>query len=656
MTVLIKTKSIFSAMFLLSALLMVVLVFAPTANASESTDPVPGTPAAVDTGDTGGENSTGETPTESVSPTPTPESTISPEQPDSPDQPVETATPDTFGEESVSSGDVSEANGDVEVAADPVQITLTVWNCDVDPGVADPSTTGSCTPDADVQLTASADDIDLGNLVTDGNGEVVLSLQPASMLKVEQVWSTIESGFAPRGSGKIETVVDTEASLSFINLLTSSTGRFQISSGQCPTLDDPYTKFVVLGPMVRSAANSCEANGYAEFTIIGDGVGGSMAVVTDESGDWRGFLPAGNYTISNNRASADFDVQVDGTTVVVAVDYYSGPRGTLTVERYECSEGETGGVQIDVYYGGGGLPLNESCVPSAANVEIFADADGVAPIVADLGDDGQTTVEIAIGSYLIRDSSGFETTVEVTEAGWTQAIINVVTVSGAVAAQTHFCPDPASNFEDASNPEYWDTECLPGSPGEDIAVVTSSGDVVASAETGGEGSAYFPNLPAGTYALDAGSVCAVFANGADARGGFTVTGGASVRVETFGCAAPAPVDAPPGGGDNNGGGSGDGTNGNGGTGGGEGLGGISNGLPALGDSSQHGLSVGFSIPTAAPASTVPNSSRLYVDTLPATGERTTSPGIDPDFMLIVILSGLLIGGSMVVRRLRLDTA
>ena len=645
MTVRFNQKSLFSGMFLLSALLMVILVFTPAAHASESTDPIAGTPAAVVTGDTGGENSTGVTPTETETSTPTPESTVSPAQPD------ETATPDTFGDDSVSSGDVSEANGEVEVAADPVQITITVWNCDVDPGAVDPSTTGSCTADADVQLIASADDIDLGSLATDGNGVVVLSLQPASTLKIAQVWSTIEPGFAPRGSGKIETVVDTEASLSFINLLTSSTGRFQISSGQCPTLGDPYTKFVVLGPMVRSAANGCEANGYAEFTISGEGVGGSVAVVTDESGGWRGFLPAGNYTISNSSASADFVVQVDATTVVVAIDYYAGPRGTLTVERYECSEGETGGVQIDVYYGGGGLPLNESCVPSAANVEIFADADGVAPIVADLGDDGQTTVEIATGSYLIRDSSGVETTVEVTEAGWTQAIINVVTVSGAVAAQTHYCPDPASNFEDASNPEYWDNECVPGSPGEDIAVVTSSGDVVASAETGGEGSAYFPNLPPGTYALDAGTVCAVFANGADARGGFTVTGGASVRVEAFGCAAPAPVDPPAGGGGNNGG-RGDGTNGNGngGDGGGDSLGGTSNGLPALGDSSQHGLSVGPSIPTAAPASTAPNSSRLYVDTLPATGEGTISPGVDSRIMLIVVLSALLISGSMVVRR------
>ena len=259
-------------------------------------------------------------------------------------------------------------------------------------------------------------------------------------------------------------MIDAETTLYFVNLPKSATGRFQISSGQCPTLDAPYTQFFVLGPMARASANGCESNGYAEFTVSGDGVGGSMAVVTDESGDWRGFLPAGDYTISNENASAEFTVLVDATTVVVAVDYYSGPRGTLTIERYECSEGDTGGVQIEVYEGGGGLPSNESCVPSAANVEIYADADGVAPIVADLGEDGQTTVEVASGSYLIRDGSGAEATVEVTEAGWTQAIINVVTISGAVAAQTHFCPDPASNFEDASNPDYWDAECVTREP------------------------------------------------------------------------------------------------------------------------------------------------------------------------------------------------
>ena len=115
-------------------------------------------------GDTDGGNSTGEIAAETPTPIPT-EVTQ--------DQPEFVATPDTFGEESVASGDVSDSGGSVEVAAEPVQVTITVWICDVDPGALDPATTGSCSPDADVQLTPTADGVDLGVLTTAVDGQVL---------------------------------------------------------------------------------------------------------------------------------------------------------------------------------------------------------------------------------------------------------------------------------------------------------------------------------------------------------------------------------------------------------------------------------------------------------------------------------------------------
>ena len=188
----------------------------------------------------------------------------------------------------------------------------------------------------------------------------------------------------------------------------------------------------------------------------------------------------------------------------------------------------------------------------------------------------------------------------------------------------------------------------PGSPGEPIAVVDSSGEVVASAETGGEGSAYFPNLPPGTYELEAGSVCALFANGVDARGGFTVSGGDSVSVEAFGCAAPAPVDPPPGGGWNGGGG--DGTNGNG-----------------MGDGSGGDSAADQQWSCRRWVTALSTVCRSVLDSdcgsgqhcseflavvrryAPATGERAPSPGLIPVAMLDLVWRSLL-SGSLIVRR------
>ncbi|MEZ4507003.1 MAG: hypothetical protein R2848_14405 [Thermomicrobiales bacterium] len=68
-----------------------------------------------------------------------------------------------------------------------------------------------------------------------------------------------------------------------------------------------------------------------------------------------------------------------------------------------------------------------------------------------------------------------------------------------------------------------------------MSLLDGSGNVVSTASTGGNGSLSFTNLVPGTYSLSSSSGCALFANGADARNGFTIAAGDTVQIAAFGC-------------------------------------------------------------------------------------------------------------------------
>jgi hypothetical protein len=69
----------------------------------------------------------------------------------------------------------------------------------------------------------------------------------------------------------------------------------------------------------------------------------------------------------------------------------------------------------------------------------------------------------------------------------------------------------------------------------------ANGSVISTASTGNGGSLSFASLVPGVYRLSSANGCALFANGVDARNGFTIVAGGTVEVVAFGCAAPAPA-------------------------------------------------------------------------------------------------------------------
>jgi hypothetical protein len=442
---------------------------------------------------------------------------------------------------------------DVDTAAEPVlhTVTVTVYNCETDPGDT-PQTHPDCTVVEAAGVVVQVDATEVGNQPTDAAGQTSFDLEEGKTASFSQTADTITDGFSPRGDGVIDLLIEGASAVNLINLADlEDQGRFQLSNQQCYTSEEPHTEFLpVIGPMVRAASADCIGPlPGAEYTVTGGTLTEPLVLTADSGGGWTGYLDPGDYTIARNGASTGFTIVINQITVVLTVDYVTGIKGTFAVTRYTCSEGASSGTVISIHDGGGGAPPNESCVPSEANVQLFAAGSSADPL--NLNGNG-TEVEVAVGDYVVRDISTVQHNVSIAAGGYVQALIVETRLTGVVTAQINLCADPSSNFEDPTRPGYWANNCDPAAPGTYVALLDTAGNVLTSTEASNDGSVYFDDILAGVYILDIEEACALFADGADARAGFTVAPNQTVNIAAYGCAKPSNPN-PPGGGSQNGG-------------------------------------------------------------------------------------------------------
>ncbi|MBX3071912.1 MAG: hypothetical protein KF883_15510 [Thermomicrobiales bacterium] len=558
------------------------------------------------------------------------------------------------GESDAEASPVTADEGDSESdeEAETQIVAVFVYNCESDPGTGDPATSSACAP-ADgvvVNATIGLDVVATGS--TDSAGQALLEIEDGAVVQISQEASTIKSGYMALTSSK--EVTSAEGATTFlVNVRDASMGRFQVASGQCFTLDDPRVEMMVIGPMVQAAQQSCGPLGGAEFALAGGPSASSQTIVTSGAGSWTGYLEPGEYTLSRGGTSVSFSVQAGAITAVVSIDYVAGASGTLSVQRYYCTDGETAGVTIAVYPGGGGGAPNASCVLSSANV-VFGYIGGQ-PGILDL-QGGSISVEVAAGDeYYVRDVSGVTSEAFTIGEGETvQVVISEIHVVGSLSVQLYRCTDPASNFEDPSQADYWESECGAAGSGTTVTLRDAAGTVISAGQTGSTGGVSFADLVPGVYTLTTTDSCAAFAGGFDARGGFEVAAKTTSHVSLYSCQKPV---VPPGGGNNsggnnsggNGGGSGNGTGSNG-TPGGNSTGGNNEGQtggPTQGGSESGSLgavpaelfSIGQFQPTLLPAP----KPKLYVLNLPGVGTGTKAAP-DSSNALMMVMAAVLAAG------------
>ncbi|MGH2557885.1 MAG: hypothetical protein ACRDJH_02390 [Thermomicrobiales bacterium] len=522
-------------------------------------------------------------------------------------------------------GDVESAQtGNVEAAA-LVSIPITAYNCGTAADAENPA--ADCAPAQGIGFDASVDGEPLSPPVTDSSGATTFDAEEGTSVVIEEVISTVPVGYVPLGGHQSIDPVETGASAVFVHLLVEGeeTGNLQIVNGSCPTSDDePRTEFNVIGPRtLAGAASSCIPTSGALFTIAGDLLpGGQLVVQTGSDGSWRGAIPAGDYTvIDDSGASANLSVEPESLTVVVVVDYVPQPEGTLTVTRFMCTEGEEEGtsITVDSAPGSGG----PGCGPGDGDMRLSEAGDGTGGAAEDftLGDDGEAAFELRAGEYLLTDlDSGASATVAVAEDAVTAATVRQVVLTGRTVVRHLYCDDPASGDVDPANYTAFAGGCGRPYAGMTLTLSDGSGNVVGAGTGSGGGIIVWNQLLPGGYSIAGGSdVCAVFAEGADARGGFAVTVGSTTSVEVYSCAPPANDDPNDGTGGNSGGNNQPG-------GGGDGTGG---GSPAGTDG-------------------------LYVTTLPDTGIATSNAHASTTFGLASTLLVLLVAASLNAMRRRTD--
>jgi len=456
----------------------------------------------------------------------------------------ETASPTVEASPTETASSTSEASPtaspteSVEAAA--VSVSVTIYTCSSGYSGGDPASDGNCGPAAGVGVSASSEGGAIGASTTNGSGVASFDAPEGETVTFTEDQSTLPSGFVPDGNGSASVAASDGASTYIVNIQVSTAGRLQISNGQCPTSGEARTQFIVVGPLAMQAAGlGCEPRAGASLTV--SGAGGTYSVVTDGAGNWIGTVPVGSYTISNANGSADLEVVAGATTIVLAVDYVPGPKGTLTIERFDCAEGAEG---TFITIGGG--PNNASCVPSDRSVSVASSEGGAAPLVIDLGEDGATSVEVAAGDYVVTDGpTGASAAVYVPEGDSVTASINSTILSGAISASLYWCSESVSASVNPTTWGNWTTGCGRAGAGVVVSLLDGSGNVVSTASTGGNGSLSFTNLVPGTYSLSSSSGCALFANGADARNGFAIAAGDTVQIAAFGCEEPSYVPEEP---------------------------------------------------------------------------------------------------------------
>jgi hypothetical protein len=451
-----------------------------------------------------------------------------------------------------------------------VDVALTVYNCTSDPGAADPATFAGCSAAQGVTITASQDGTALPAVFTDATGSATISATDGSSLVLTEDQTTLPSGYVPLGNGvQIVNPVSAGATAVFVNIADSGTGHLQIVSGTCPTAGQARTEFRIIGARTfGAAATACTPTPGASFTLTGGNLGpAGLVVTTGDDASWRGFMPVGAYTVMDGASSSDpFDVVADAITAVIVIDYVPMPRGSLVVTRVLCTEGAQEGTTITVgdspqTTGGPGCAANDS------DFQISNAGDGTSGPSQDftLGSDGSAQVDLTAGSYLLTDlASGQHTTITVSEGGTTVANVRQIVLTGRAIVRHYFCADPASNDADPSDASYFSDFCTQPLGGATLTLLDSGGNAVSTETASGGGIITWSGLVPGSYSVASDSgLCAVFAEGSDARGGFTVTVGRTTMVNVYSCAAPVSDGSGAGdsGGGTNDGGIGDGTSG-----------------------------------------------------------------------------------------------
>lgn len=430
---------------------------------------------------------------------------------------------------------------DTPVAAASVGVSVTIYLCDTGYAGGDPAGDATCAPASGIEVAASAGGESLGVHTSDGSGNVSFDAPEGSQVTFTESQSTLPTGYVPDGNGVATVTADSGATASIVNIKVETAGRLQIANGQCPTSGEARTQFIVVGPLaIQAAGLGCAPRSNTTLTVSGPG--GTYTAVTDSNGNWYGTLPAGTYTISNESGSENADVVSGSTTLVMVVDYAPGPKGTLTIQRYDCAEGAEGTIiTID------GGPNNDSCLPSDKSVNVSPAGGGAAPLVIDLGEDGATSVDVAAGDYVVTDGpTGVSAGVQVAEGLSVTATINSTILTGSVSASLFWCGSSVSGSINPSNLGNWANGCGRAGSGIDVSLLNSNGEVVSTASTGGNGTLSFGSVSPGRYSLSSASGCALFANGADARNGFDIIAGTTVDIAAFGCDEPAAIPENPG--------------------------------------------------------------------------------------------------------------
>lgn len=310
-----------------------------------------------------------------------------------------------------------------EIPVPDVTVSVLAYDCTIDPSGADPATLVECTPSAGVELSATADGADEGLATTDANGAASFSVPDGSALVVAENTSTIPTGFAPYGNGVANVTAEAGGAITFIHLSEPIVGRLQIVNGSCPTSGESRTEFRVIEPrsVAMADAPECEATGGTVFTILGGTLGdGGISVVTGDDGAWRGYLPAGTYTVVDDSSeSAEVTVIVDDISVVVVVDYISHPIGVLNVSRFTCDDAEQAGIEISFFGTEPTVGDDDDCAPTDGDVTIDVDSVVSSASVATitLGSDGVEEIELDPGDYVFTDDASGESASFTIEGG-----------------------------------------------------------------------------------------------------------------------------------------------------------------------------------------------------------------------------------------------
>jgi hypothetical protein len=469
------------------------------------------------------------------------------------------------------SDDEAAAQEDEVAAAALVPLTIRAYNCDDATSAEDPA--ASCAPALGVQFDVTVGDASPVTIATDANGEAVVDVEEGSSVEVVEDMGSVPAGYTPLSGSQIFDPFAAGTESVFVHLLVNGDGNLQIVNGSCPTSEDePFTDIQVIGPRVLAGAeaSSCMPTNGAVFTLQSDALpGGELVVQTGADGAWRGTVPAGDYTVVDDSGESEvLTVAPDSLTAVVVVDYIPQPDGTLTITRFLCTEGEEEGtsITVDSAPGSGG----DGCSAGDGEMRLSSDGDGTGGAAEDfiLGADGEAAfADLREGQYVLTDlATGASATITITADTVVAATVREVILTGRAVVQHNYCDDPAFRSVDPSNYAAFSDGCGRPYAGVPLTLFDGAGTEFGTAIGSGGGVTVWNQLRPGAYSLGGGDVCAIFAGGADARGGFSIAIGSTTAVEVFSCAAPNSGGSNDGTGGNTGdngqiGGSGDGTGG-----------------------------------------------------------------------------------------------